>query len=350
MAVETLTIYLEENGDIKGKDIVDGDEDDNQIVTFLPDDDDMEGGLYTISFFGKGSPTETGAGPGGDDVFHMDLSLFQDNFRFQVKSMDAGDIFDITGWDSVVQSGSVYIFTYTGADNQEHTFRINAQSQNGDTGVDVVQVTSGGVDVMLMCFGRDTLIDTENGERPIQDLREGDLVRCGDGHLRPICWVGSRRLGPEDFARHPEWRPIRFKADALGKGMPAHDLTLSPQHGVLLQDWRAELLFGAAEVFVPAKHLTNDLTIRQDHDCEEVEYFHILLEDHQSVSANGLECETLFIDALQSGALSSDARDEICGIFPELVSDLGEFGQSYRQTLRRFESQALMNAPLFGDS
>lgn len=344
MATDVLTIYLQENDPVSGKDYV-ADEDNNQVVTFLPDGDDMEGGNYTIQFFGKDSPTEPGAGPGGDDIFNMDLSLFEDDFSFTVKSMDAGDIFDITGWDSVDIVGTVYTFTYTGTDGLEHTFTIDAQSTNGEDGVDVVQVLHKGNDVALVCFTRGTLIKTEHGALPIEGLHEGDLVLCGDGVLRPIRWIGSRKLDKDDLARKPEWKPVIIQAGALGEGMPTRDLSLSPQHNVLIRDWRAELMFGDNEVLVPAKHLTNDMSIRQDTECEEVEYFHILLDEHHTVLAEDLECETLFAAALRSGALSPEARAEICGIFPELVANLETYGDSYRMTLRRFEADALMNTP-----
>lgn len=348
MATDTLTIFIGDDEDVHGKDIAGvTDEDNNQIVTILPDDDDMEGGNFEFAFWGKDAPTEAGAGPGGDDIFNMDLSLFEDDFSFTVKSMDDGDIFDITGWDDVDIVGTVYTFTYTGADGLEHSFTIDAQSTNGDDGVDVVQVLHKGTDVALLCFGRDTLIETENGPIPVQTLREGDLVLCGDGHFRPICWIGSRKLDQDTLRAKPDWQPIRLRAGALGEGQPKRDLTLSPQHGVLLRDWRAELLFGEHEVFVPAKHLVNDLTITRDLSCQEVEYFHIMLDEHHTVLAEGLECETLFVGALRSGALTPEARDEICGLFPELVADLTHYGMSYRQTLRKYEAEALLNAALF---
>lgn len=258
--------------------------------------------------------------------------------------MDAEDIFDITGWDTVNIIGTVYTFTYTGSDTQQHTFVIDAQSENGEDGVDIVQIMHG---PSIVCFARDTLIDTINGSVPIQILREGDLVKCGDGQLRPICWVGSKKLSEEDLAQKPEWHPIRLRKNALGDGQPNRDLVLSPNHNVLLRDWRAELLFGDNEVLVPAKHLTNDFSIHPDYDRTEVEYFHILLEGHHTIFADGLECESLFIGALRTGALSPEARDEICGLFPELVGDLGGYGEVYRQPLRKFEAEALLNACLF---
>lgn len=68
MAVEVLTISLDEDSDkVKGKKLVAGDEDDNQIVTVLDgeDDDDNFPSTVLFEFWGKGSPTEAGAGPGG---------------------------------------------------------------------------------------------------------------------------------------------------------------------------------------------------------------------------------------------------------------------------------------------
>ena len=42
------------------------------------------------------------------------------------------------------------------------------------------------------------------------------------------------------------------------------DLVVSPRHRVLLQGYRAELLFGEGEVLVAAENLLDDDTVRRD--------------------------------------------------------------------------------------
>lgn len=337
MATETLTINLTSSDNkIAGKDFV-ANEDDTQYVTFL-DETDPSNDLpseITLEFFGKSTPTEAGDGPGGDDEFFIDLSGFDDNFTIFVKSMDAGDIFHITGWDSWTTVGTMNTFTYTGSDGGTYTFQLDAQSQNGDTGVDVVQV---------VCFGRGTRIATESGEVKIEELSAGDRVLCGDGVAREISWIGSQVVDAAALAAHPEWRPYKVRKNAFGDGSPDRALSLSPNHAVLLRDWRAELLFGEDEVLVPVKHMANDSTVVRDRKTESVEYFHILLDGHHTVIANGLECETLDPASLTTGAFDAEARSEVLGLFPLLAGDLGSFGPTYRMRLRAYECRALQGS------
>lgn len=340
MATETLTVYLgDEDDEIKGSDHIGSgrDKDDNQIVTILDDSEGsktFDGGNLTFEFWGKGSPTTPGAGPGGDDVFKIDLSGFDDNFDIDLKSMDAGDTFQITGWDTKTVVGTFYTFTYTGDDGGSYTMTIDAQSENGDTGVDVVRI---------VCFVRGTRIRTENGDIAIEDLSIGDEVLCGDGELHPIRWIGGRRLNTEMLKANPHLRPVVLERDALGAARPDDALALSPQHRVMLSDWRAELLFGAPEVLVAAKMLINDTTVRKCLGYEEVEYFHILLDSHRVVYANGLECETLMPAELAKHAMSAEQRSELFEIFPELAADLTLYGDLRHRALKGYEVSALFS-------
>lgn len=332
MAVEVLTVDLfadENKGKIKGTDLISGNADDNQIVTVV-DGGDLSGN-YQFEKWGKGTPTEPGAGPGGDDEFHFDLSGFDDDFSITVKSLDPLDCFVFTGFDSYTTVGNVWTFNYTGTDGLPHTITIDAESTNGT-----------GVAKVVVCFVRGTMIGVPDGQAAIETLNAGDRVVCGDGIAREIRWVGGRELDKTALNARPDLRPIRFAAGSLEPGYPETDLCLSPQHRVLLRDWRAELLFGSSEVLVPAKSLVNDGTIRPDQTCETVEYFHILLDSHQTVFANGVECETLLPAEAAKNALSAEARDEIFNIFPELVADLGQYGPPCQPVLRPFEVRAMM--------
>ncbi len=101
--------------------------------------------------------------------------------------------------------------------------------------------------------------------------------------------------------------PIRIKANALGKGLPKRDLLVSPQHRILVSDWRAELMFGVSEVLVAAKHLVNDRDIRVATDLDEFEYYHILFESHQTVFSEGLPSESFHpggLDEIADGSFA----------------------------------------------
>jgi len=322
MATETLTIALTPNirkDEVKGTDYV-SDENDTQIVT-LTDGGNIEGRTFMVAKFGMRSPGNPGEGPGGDDVFNINLSNFDNSFNIIVKSMDPGDTFDVKNYDSVSITGGVYTFTFTGSDGQPHTLVINPISSNASGTATVV------------CFGAGTGISTPQGIRPIETLSAGDLVTCGDGVDRPIRWIGNRALGPDDLAEHPHLRPIIVRPGAFGLAVPTRDVVLSPQHAVLVQGWRAELLFGEAKVLVPAKSLVDGKTVVARGAGQGVDYYHILLDAHHTVLADGLECETLLPAAMAQGALDAGARAEICFLFPDLVRDLSAFGPAFCRSL-----------------
>ncbi len=338
MPTQTVTVTLSSGDDndeitIKGKNLRDDngdrvDEDEQQIVTILDggdlgdDDGDGEGATYVFANFGKTTDD--------DDQFLLDLSGFDDDFNIEVKSQDSEDCWRISGWDSYSVVDDIWTFQYTGTDGDPHTFILNAESTNGF-----------GVVCVVVCFVQGANILTPTGERPIETLRPGDSLCCGDGQHRNIKWIGSRAVDTETLRTQRQLRPIMLQPGAIEENVPSRPLRLSPQHRVLLRDWRAELLFGENEVLVPAHSLTNDHSITPDHSLEAVEYYHILLEGHHTVFADGLECETLMPAELALTALDMAAREELFMIFPDLAADLSEFGPLCRRSLKSHETALL---------
>lgn len=171
---------------------------------------------------------------------------------------------------------------------------------------------------ILICVARGTLIRTATGEVPVEELAPGDMVLTKDAGSRPVRWIGSRRLSPAELAADPSLRPIRIAAGALGDDLPSRELTVSPQHRVLVSDWRAELLFGDVEVLVPAKALVNDRSIRIDTSPEPIEYFHLMFDDHEVIFTEGAATESFHAGRYSLRELGDAARVELHKLFPEL--------------------------------
>lgn len=169
----------------------------------------------------------------------------------------------------------------------------------------------------MPCFARGTLIETDRGPVLIEELAEGDLVVTRDNGLQPIRWIGSRRLAGAELADN--LRPIRIRRHALGTGIPARDLLVSPQHRVLVRSKIAQKMFGTNEVLVAAKQLCQIDGIDIADDLAEVEYFHMLFDRHEVVISNGAETESLFTGPEALKAVGPQAREEILTIFPELA-------------------------------
>lgn len=168
------------------------------------------------------------------------------------------------------------------------------------------------------CFAYGTMIETEYGSMPIQDLREGMKVWTVDNGMQPIRWIGSRKLSRAVLEGAPNLRPVRISAGALGKDTPSRDLLVSPQHRVLVRSRIAQKLFGQEEVLVAAKQLVLVDGIDIATDLPEVEYFHMLFDRHEIVLSDGAETESLYTGPEALESLGTEAREEIFTIFPEL--------------------------------
>lgn len=136
----------------------------------------------------------------------------------------------------------------------------------------------------IPCFVAGTRILTPAGEVSVETLAEDDLVTAitdGKAMASRIVWVGERRI---DLHVHPypdKARPIRIKAGAVADEMPTRDLLVSPDHAILVDG-----------VLVPAKLLINEATILRDARSPIVHYFHIELERHSVILAEGLPAES----------------------------------------------------------
>ena len=169
----------------------------------------------------------------------------------------------------------------------------------------------------IPCFCRGTLIATSRGEVPVEQLEVADMVVTRDHGLRPLRWIGKRSLDAVDLAAAPRLRPIRIAAGALGHGLPSQDLLVSPQHRILVRSEIAQRMFGCAEVLVAAKQLLQIDGFEQV-DMPEVEYFHLLFDEHEIVRSNGAETESLYTGPQALRAVGAAARDEILTLFPQL--------------------------------
>lgn len=175
------------------------------------------------------------------------------------------------------------------------------------------------------CFAAGTLIETDTGPLPIEVIRPGDLVHTLDSGLQPVRWIGQREVvGSGRLA------PVEIKAGALGNW---RDLRVSPQHRMLVGDWRTELYFGQPQVLVPAVHLVNESTIRQV-PCRRIRYVHLAFDRHEVIWAEGILSESLHLGAMALAALGEAARDEIKALFPEMSHGISEEAQPLQSTAR----------------
>ena len=230
--------------------------------------------------------------------------------------------------------------TYTGttfylADGTRVFTPTDGQVLQGGTFVSSTFVTSQGPldvdDLGPPCFTPGTMIETPDGPRRVEDLRPGDMVTTADHGAQPLLWVGKTRVEARG-----KLAPIRFEAGVLGLDNP---LTVSPQHRMLVADWRAPYLFGHSEVLIAAHSLVNGDTVTRV-ESDEVEYIHLLFSRHEIVIANGAKSESYYPGhAVKQADL--DTQAEVLRLFPELRSRNPVMPETARPVIRPREARAL---------
>jgi hypothetical protein len=139
-----------------------------------------------------------------------------------------------------------------------------------------------------MCFLKGTTIRTADGDSKVEDLAVGDLLPSVFGGVRPIQWIGRYSFKRNDPTK-PWVRdvlPVQVARSALGPKVPRADLCITRAHALLIDG-----------VLVPVCNLINGttITIYDASDLDKLEYFHIKLQHHDVIYAEGAPCETLLI-------------------------------------------------------
>lgn len=265
-------------------------------------------GNDTIQLTGIGDVVDGGANAGDNDV--LDLSNW--GWRNTNILYDPGNS----------QSGTVQFLDSNG------TILGSMQFSNFET--------------VIPCFTPGTLITTRRGAVPVETLVAGDEVLTRDHGYRPLVWTGQRVLSAADLIANPQLCPVQIAAGALGNGLPLRDLLVSPQHRMLIEGGRAEMLFGEAEVLVAALHLVGLPGIKTVF-LPGLTYVHVMFEGHEIVCSEGAWSESFQPAQRMLKAMDRDQADEIRALFPNLSMREVAFA-SARLTLKAYEAQVLLAA------
>ena len=175
----------------------------------------------------------------------------------------------------------------------------------------------------ISCFAEGTRIMTDEADIAIEAIRPGDAVITVSGARRIVVWIGHRTV---DCSRHPTPEsvlPVRIGAHAFGPGLPQRDLYLSPDHALFLDG-----------VLIPVKYLLNGDRVAQL-ERTRVTYYHLELESHDVVLAEGLPCET-YLETKHRSAFANGGT--IVAAHPIFVPDV--------EADRLLQWEALGYAPL----
>lgn len=143
------------------------------------------------------------------------------------------------------------------------------------------------------CYGAGTLIATHVGPCPIEKLRPGDHVISEAGEPLRIRLI-RHNVQSFDTCRLDQ-RPVRVAPHAFGRDRPFQPLILSSQHRVVLGGHGQLEGGGHSPCFVPAKALTELKGVRFMAGRRKMDWYHILLDRHAVIWANGVASESLLL-------------------------------------------------------
>lgn len=274
----------------------------------LSSDTVIQGGGYQAVHAGQADGTVVSHGY--QDVFGESVvtNTAIGNDGFQNIELGTGQI-TITG-DQIMAGGTLQVSNVpsgvTGTVQFEQSTNI-LTVQEGDQSVSVqltgdysnahFQATQDGtVTRVTLCFCKGTAIRTPAGDVPVEQLRVGDEVTTKSGRRRPIRWLGSTTALVSEGNR-----PVIVRAGAFEDVSPYRDVRVTRSHSFLFND-----------VLIPIEQLVNGITILFDDEAKTMEFFHIELDRHDILLAEGAPAESFRDVGNRSGfsATSSPAGSE----------------------------------------
>jgi Hint domain len=137
------------------------------------------------------------------------------------------------------------------------------------------------------CLLKGTKISTPSGDRLVQELQIGDEIQTLAGR-RTIKWIGYNKFTKEEGrAWQDSVMPVRVGRFAIDDHTPHRDLYLSRHHCIFFN-----------EALIPVMYLINEASIAQGtpSDMSAIEYYHIDLDTHEVIYAEGALVESFLDD------------------------------------------------------
>lgn len=176
-------------------------------------------------------------------------------------------------------SNGAGVITFTDASGDE-LGTIASLADPGTLSVTLVNGNYVTVATGIPCFLRGTMLLTPRGEMPVNLLRAGDEVTTFTGARKRIRWIGSGRtlVTPANAER---CAPVVVRRGALGDDVPHRDLYVTRGHSLFVDGY-----------LIPVEELINHRSIAWATDQRWAEYYHIELDDHDVLVADGAPAES----------------------------------------------------------
>lgn len=215
--------------------------------------------------------------PGAQWIASGNTAAFTNTSLHKISGFTQNDTIDLMGFvatGSVVSANSLKL---TNAASASVTMNILG------VGSSTLQITNDGTNTFVteLCFLPGTLIRTPKGDVKVEDLSIGDTaVTLGNFGSRKITWIGKGKVLATRMRRGPA-TPVIVRKGAIADNVPFADLHVTKAHGINIDN-----------VLIPAEFLVNHRSIVWDDRAQEVTLYHVELDAHDVLLANGAPAES----------------------------------------------------------
>jgi hypothetical protein len=229
------------------------------------------------------------------------------DFFGTVNNFVVGDKIKVVDADHVTVTGGTTLNVFNVSNTQIETITLGESHASSKFFVDTATDT---ITTDMPCYAAGTRVLTATGERMVESLLQGDIaLTLANGELaaQPVTWLGRRRI---DLTAHPHPEtvaPIRIRRGAFADNMPHTDLLVSPDHAIFVDG-----------KLICARQLVNGTTIRHEKGWTAVEYFHVELDSHAILLAEGLPAES-YLNTGNHGFFANS--DEPLVLHPDLTDE-----------------------------
>jgi collagen type I/II/III/V/XI/XXIV/XXVII alpha len=184
---------------------------------------------------------------------------------------DAAPFLKFQGTASAVNADLAKV-GYEGVSNGFDTVTFSA--------LDGVQSGRETINVAVVCFAAGTCIATPGGDVPVEQLAVGDSVLTLSGKARPITWIGTGQVKTTRGQRNAA-TPVIVGKGAIADNVPSRDLHVTKGHSLYIDG-----------VLIPVEFLVNHRSIIWDDHAQEITIYHVELDMHDILLANGAPAES----------------------------------------------------------
>lgn len=245
---------------------------------------------------------------------------------------------NISGSLTVTYSGIVNIRGADAVGDLYTTMRVDFSGLSGGgflgdlrwrSDIDTLEVPGDLLPTGAPCLTRGTLVTTDCGDLPVEDLKSGCKVLTKDHGFQELIFSLSRVVDKTTLQKNEKLNPVRITAGALGGGLPKKDLLVSRQHRIAVRSDIGKRMFGSETVLIAAIRLVDLPGIYIDDSVDFVEYFHLIFKRHEVIFAEGAATESFLMNFESKNKLTKLQRKEMAVIFPEFFEEGYVGGSSY---------------------